>query len=32
MVLPYFADPHPGNVLFLPGNRIGMIGSAWWGC
>lgn len=21
----YHADPHPGNVLFLPGNRIGMI-------
>ncbi|MGA9164177.1 MAG: AarF/UbiB family protein [Thiobacillus sp.] len=21
----FHADPHPGNVLFLPGNRIGMI-------
>ena len=21
----FHADPHPGNILFLPGNRIGMI-------
>jgi ubiquinone biosynthesis protein len=21
----YHADPHPGNVIFLPGNRIGML-------
>ena len=25
----FHADPHPGNVFYLPGNRIVIITSGW---